>query len=224
LFFWQASQEAEDTKTTPIRAPLRRRPAQGPDALSRIRDDTLVGMGVSNLVALAILGTAASTLHIHGRVEITSAAQAAEVLRPIAGDFAFSLFALGIVGTGLLAVPVLAGSAAYALGEARQWSVGLSKRPSQAKAFYGVIAAATLLGAGANMMKISPVKALIWSAALNAVVAVPVMGLVMRIAVSRKIMGSFKISRGWVALGWLATGIMAVSCSAFLVALVRGRA
>ena len=172
------------------------------------------------MVALAILGTAAATLHLRGVHELTSAAQAAEALRPIAGDFAFALFAVGIVGTGLLAVPVLAGSAAYALGEARQWPVGLSKQPTHAKSFYGAIAAATLVGATANILKISPVKALIWSAALNAVVAVPVMYLIMRIAASKKIMGEFLVSGAWLVLGWMATGVMAIASFAFLISLV----
>jgi len=122
LFFWQASQEAEDTKTEPIRTPLVKRPAQGANALARIRLDTVIGMGISNLMALAILATAAATLH--GSKEIESAAQAAEALRPLAGPFAFMLFSLGLIGTGLLSVPVPAGSAAYALGEARRWRSG----------------------------------------------------------------------------------------------------
>lgn len=222
LFFWQASQEVEDTKTEPLREPLRRRPAQANVALERIRLDTLIGMGISNLVALAIMATTAATLHTRGAHEITSAAQAAEALRPIAGQFAFALFSLGIVGTGLLSVPVLAGSAAYALGEARSWPTGLSKKPAQAKAFYAAIAAATLLGAAANILRISPIKALIWAAALNAVVAVPVMFLVMKIASSSKIMGKQRIERTWRILGWLATGVMAVASLAFLLSLVRG--
>jgi NRAMP (natural resistance-associated macrophage protein)-like metal ion transporter len=221
LFFWQASQEVEDTKTEPIREPLRRRPAQAGDALQRIRLDTLIGMGVSNLVALAIMATTAATLHIRGAHEIASAAQAAEALRPIAGQFAFALFSLGIIGTGLLSVPVLAGSAAYALGEAQNWPTGLSKRPAQAKAFYAAIAVATLVGAAANILKISPIKALIWAAALNAVVAVPVMFLVMKIATNQKIMGRFRIERNWRVLGWLATGVMAVASLAFLISLAR---
>jgi NRAMP (natural resistance-associated macrophage protein)-like metal ion transporter len=221
LFFWQASQEVEDTKTEPIREPLRRRPAQAGDALERIRLDTLIGMGVSNLVALAIMATTAATLHIRGADEIASAAQAAEALRPIAGQFAFALFSLGIIGTGLLSVPVLAGSAAYALGEAQNWPTGLSKRPAQAKAFYAAIAVATLVGAAANILKISPIKALIWAAALNAVVAVPVMFLVMKIATNQKIMGRFRIERTWRVLGWLATGVMAVASLAFLISLAR---
>ena len=222
LFFWQASQEVEDTKAEPIREPLRRRPAQGRDALTRIRLDTLIGMGVSNLVALAIMATAAATLQIQGVHEISSAAQAAEALRPIAGQFAFALFSLGIIGTGLLSVPVLAGSAAYALGEAQSWPTGLSKKPAQAKAFYAAIGIATIVGAAANVLKISPIKALIWAAALNAVVAVPVMFLIMRIATNKKIMGPFRIERPWVVLGWLATGVMAVASIAFLVSLALG--
>jgi Mn2+/Fe2+ NRAMP family transporter len=193
LFFWQASQEVEDTKTEPIRKPLVKRPAQGANALARIRLDTVIGMGISNLVALAILATAAATLH--GSKEIESAAQAAEALRPLAGPFAFMLFSLGLIGTGLLSVPVLAGSAAYALGEARRWPVGLSRQPKQAKAFYGTIAAATLLGAVANMLSVSPMKALVWSAVLNAIVAVPIMILLMEISTNSTVMGQFTISR-----------------------------
>jgi NRAMP (natural resistance-associated macrophage protein)-like metal ion transporter len=222
LFFWQASEEVEDTKTESVRQPLRRRPAQARDALARIRLDTLIGMGISNLVALAIVSTAAATLHVHGIRQISSASQAAEALRPIAGHLAFALFSLGIVGTGLLSVPVLAGSAAYALGEARSWPTGLSKKPSQAKAFYAAIAAATLIGAVANVLKISPIKALIWAAALNAVVAVPVMFLIMKIATNKKIMGPFNIERVWVILGWFATAVMALASAGFLISLVMG--
>jgi Mn2+/Fe2+ NRAMP family transporter len=220
LFFWQAAQEVEDTKAEPLAQPLRRRPVQGPIALARIKLDTLVGMCFSNLVALAILATSAATLHVNGVREITSAAQAADALRPIAGDFAFALFALGIIGTGLLAVPVLAGSAAYALGEARRWPVGLARQPQQAKAFYVTIGAATLLGAGANALSISPVKALVWSAVLNAIVAVPVMVLIMRIATTPTIMGQFKIGRLWTGVGWLATAVMAIASILFLASLV----
>jgi Mn2+/Fe2+ NRAMP family transporter len=217
LFFWQAAQEVEDTKAEPLQQPLRRRPSQGPGALAPIQLDTLVEF--SNLVALAILATAAATLHIHGVSEITSAAQAAEGLRPIAGHFAFALFMLGVVGTGILSVPVLAGSAAYALGEARRWPVGLTRQPKQAKAFYGAIALATPLGAGANALSISPVRALIWSAVLNAVGAVPVMFLIMRIGCSTKIMGAFKVKGVSKNLGWIATAVMAVASAAFFLSL-----
>ncbi len=172
LFFWQAAQEVEDTKAKPVEQPLLEAPAQGPRALARIRLDTAVGMGMSNLVALAIMVTAAATLHRSGTTTIDSAAQAAEALRPIAGEAAFALFALGIIGTGLLAVPVLAGSAAYAVGESRQWPVGLGRRPLHAKAFYSTIALATLLGALANVLHVNPVKALVWAAVINGIVAV----------------------------------------------------
>ncbi len=220
LFFWQASAEVEDIKTEPIRVALRRRPAQGADALMRIRLDTLVGMGVSNLVALAIMATAATTLHHSHTQDLQSAAQAAAALKPLAGEFAFALFALGIVGTGLLAVPVLAGSAAYALGEAREWPVGLSRQPQQAKAFYGTIAVATLLGALANFAHISPIKALVWSAVLNAVTAAPIMVLLMKMSSNRQIMKEFVISRRSRILGWLATAMMTLASAGFIASLV----
>jgi NRAMP (natural resistance-associated macrophage protein)-like metal ion transporter len=222
LFFWQASTEAEDTNADPIRKPLRTRPSQGSDALTRIRLDTLLGMGISNLVALAIMATAAATFHVKGMGNLDSAAQAAEALRPLAGQFAFALFALGIIGTGLLSVPVLAGSAAYALGEARGWPVGLSRAPSQAKAFYATILTATLLGALANVLSINPLKALVWAAALNAIVAAPIMAVILRLATNRKVMGKFKIGRGWLITGWLATGVMAIASIAFLLSIFIG--
>ncbi|HEX3837648.1 MAG TPA: divalent metal cation transporter [Steroidobacteraceae bacterium] len=223
LFFWQASQEVEDTKTEPVREPLRRKPSQGVSALARIKWDTVMGMGISNLVALAIMATTAATFHVKGISQLNSAAQAAEALRPLAGKFAFVLFSLGIIGTGLLAVPVLAGSAAYALGEARRWPVGLSRNPSAAKAFYATIAAATAIGAFANVLHISPLKALVWSAALNAIAAGPVMVLVMRLGASRKLMGQFRVRGAWLALGWCATGLMAIASLAFLISLVTDR-
>src|SRR5450631_297311 len=220
LFFWQAAQEVEDTKTDPVREPLRRRPAQGAQALARIRLDTLIGMAVSNLVALAIMATAAATLHGTLVKELDSAAQAAEALRPVAGSFAFALFALGIVGTGLLSVPVLAGSAAYALGEARGWPVGLSRQPKQAKAFYAAIAVATLVGAIANVLEVSPIKALVWAAVLNALAAVPIMVLLMRIGANSSIMGKFTISPRMRFLGWFATAVMALASLGFILSLV----
>ncbi len=223
LFFWQASHEVEDTKTAPVREPLRRKPAQGLSALARIKWDTVVGMGISNAVALAIMATAAATFHAKGISHLDSAAQAAEALRPLAGQFAFVLFALGIVGTGLLAVPVLAGSAAYALGEARRWPVGLSRNPAAAKAFYATIAAATAVGALANVLHISPLKALVWSAALNALAAGPLMVVVMRLGASQKLMGQFRVTGAWLALGWCATGLMTIASLAFLTSLVTDR-
>jgi len=217
LFFWQAAQEVEDTKAQPVEQPLLTKPAQGPGALARIRLDTLVGMGVSNVVALAILVTAGATLNRAGIHEVASAAQAAEALRPLAGNGAFLLFALGIVGTGLLSIPVLAGSAAYALGEARQWPVGLARQPLQAKAFYATIALATFLGASANLVALSPVKALIWAAVINGIVAVPVMALLMLMSTRRDVMGQFTISPGARAVGWIATVVMAIAAAFFIV-------
>jgi NRAMP (natural resistance-associated macrophage protein)-like metal ion transporter len=220
LFFWQAAQEVEDTKADPVRSPLLEEPRQGKTALARIQFDTLVGMGFSNLVALAILVTAAATLHSAGILQVDSAAQAASALRPIAGDFAFAVFATGIIGTGLLSVPVLAGSAAYALGEARGWPVGLSKQPLEAKAFYATIAVATLLGAAGNFFELNPVKALVWSAVINGIVAVPVMALLMLISSNRRIMGPFEISRLWWVIGWGATAVMAAASVGFIVSVI----
>lgn len=219
LFFWQAAQEVEDTKTEPIREPLLQRPMQGADALARIRLDTVIGMAISNLVALAIMATAAATLHGSKVKEIESAAQAAEALRPVAGSFAFALFSLGIIGTGLLSVPVLAGSAAYALGEARRWPVGLSRQPKQAKAFYGTIAVATVFGAVANVLKVSPIKALVWAAVLNAVAAVPIMVLLMQMGSNRAVMGQFTIARRSRVVGWLATLVMGAASLGFIISL-----
>jgi NRAMP (natural resistance-associated macrophage protein)-like metal ion transporter len=220
LFFWQAAQEVEDTKTEPIRQPLLQRPKQGEGALARIRLDTVVGMAISNLVALAIMATSAATLHGSKNRNIESAAQAAEALRPLAGSFAFALFSLGIIGTGLLAVPVLAGSAAYSLGEARRWPVGLSRQPKQAKAFYAAIALATMLGAVANLLHISPIKALVWSAALNAIAAAPIMVLLMQMGSNAAVMGKFTISRRSRIIGWLATLVMGVASLGFILSLV----
>jgi NRAMP (natural resistance-associated macrophage protein)-like metal ion transporter len=220
LFFWQAAQEVEDTRTEPRREPLLREPAQGASALRRIRIDTLTGMGFSNLVALAIMVTAGATLHVSGITEINSAAQAARALRPLAGDAAFALFALGIVGTGLLSVPVLAGSAAYALGEARRWRVGLSRTPRQAKAFYAALTVATFLGVAENFLHIPPLKALVWVAVLNGIVAVPVMVLLMLMSVRQAVMGQFRIGAAAQVVGWAATGVMAVASGVFFVSLV----
>jgi Mn2+/Fe2+ NRAMP family transporter len=219
LFFWQASQEAEDVRETPERKALKKAPEQGPDAIERIELDTIAGMAISNLIALAIIVTAAATLHTHGVTEIRTSAQAAEALRPIAGPLAEALFAIGVVGTGLLSVPVLAGSAAYAIGEARQWKTGLARRPLQAKRFYAVICLATLVGMLMNFMPIDPIRALYWSAVINGVVATPVMAIMMWMAAAPKVMGAFVIG-GWIKrLGWAATGIMGLSVIAMLAAM-----
>ncbi|GAC1336911.1 MAG: Nramp family divalent metal transporter [Beijerinckiaceae bacterium] len=217
LFFWQAAEEVEDIEANPRRVDLIDAPEQGESALRRIELDTLVGMGLSNLVALAIMVTTAATLNANGTTDIQTSAQAAEALRPIAGQFTFVIFALGIIGTGLLAVPVLAGSGAYALGEARRWPTGFSRHWQEAKAFYATVAIATLVGMVMNFTGINAIKALYWSAVLNGIVAVPVMATMMLMAARSDIMGRFAIT-GWLRwLGWIATGVMAVAVVAMLV-------
>jgi NRAMP (natural resistance-associated macrophage protein)-like metal ion transporter len=216
LFFWQASQEAEDVRTLPARQILKRAPDQGEGALNRIHLDTFVGMGFSNLIALAIMITAAATLHANNVTDIRTSAQAAEALRPIAGPLAETIFALGVIGTGLLSVPVLAGSAAYAVGEARKWPTGLARQPMEAKAFYAVISIATIVGMIMNFSPVDPIRALYWCAVINGVVAVPVMAIMMWLAAAPKVMGEFAVT-GWVkTLGWAATGVMAIAVLAML--------
>ena len=217
LFFWQASQEVEETEAIVERKPLVDKPKQGPDAINRIRLDTVVGMAFSNLVALAIIVTSAATLNANGITDIDTASQAAEALRPIAGPFAFAVFTLGIVGTGFLAVPVLAGAAAYALAEARKWPLGLARQPRQAKAFYATIAVATLGGAMINFAPINPIKALIFSAVVNGVVAVPIMAIMMHMTANPKIMGKFTVGGGLRITGWAATIMMAAAALGLLV-------
>ena len=211
LFFWQAGEEVEAEREDPKARPLKRAPEQAPREMRRIRLDTYVGMAFSNLIALFIVITAAATLHAHGVTDIQTSAQAAEALRPLAGRFAFTVFALGIVGTGLLALPVLAGSAAYALGEARQWPVGLARLPGQARAFYATIAIGTAIGALINLTPIDPGRALFWSAVVNGVVAVPVMIAMMLLSRRRVVMGRFTLGRRLTAMGWLATLVMAAT-------------
>jgi NRAMP (natural resistance-associated macrophage protein)-like metal ion transporter len=211
LFFWQASQEVEDTRRIAEREPLVRAPEQGERELERIRVDTYIGMAFSNLVAIAIMVTTAATLHVAGKTDITTSTQAAEALRPVAGPLAFTIFTLGILGTGLLAVPVLAGSAAYALAEARRWPQGLARKPKAAKAFYATIALATMVGALINFSPIEPFKALFWSAVINGVVAVPVMAIMMTMTAREKIMGEFVVGGALRAVGWIATAVMAAA-------------
>ncbi len=208
LFFWQAGEEVEDEKQDPEAKSLIQAPRQAPRQMARMRLDTLVGMGFSNIIALFIMLTTAATLNAHGVTDIQTSSQAAEALRPIAGRFAFTIFALGIIGTGLLAVPLLAGSAAYAVGEALQWRVGLARRPGRAPAFYGAISAATLVGATLNFTPLDPIKALFWSAVINGVAAVPIMIVIMLMGSRRQIMGQFTLTRPLTALGWLATAVM----------------
>ena len=214
LFFWQASQEAEDVREFDDREPLKAIPPDARQELKRIELDTLIGMGASNLVALAIIWTAAATLNVHGITDINTSAEAAAALEPVAGEYAATVFALGIVGTGLLAVPVLAGSAAYAIGEALRWPVGLSCRPKRAKTFYATIIVATALGALMNFTPINPIKALYWAAVINGVVAVPVMVVMMLMSTRKTIMGVFTITPGMAITGWIATAVMGAAVAA----------
>ena len=221
LFFWQASQEAEDVREFDGREPLKCTPQEGRSELKRIELDTFAGMAASNLVALAIILTAASTLNANGITDISTSAEAAAALEPVAGAYASTVFALGIVGTGLLAVPVLAGSAAYALGEALRWPVGLDCKPRRAKAFYGTIVAATGIGALMNFTPIDPIEALYWAAVINGVVAVPVMAVMMLMAQSKSIMGVFTIVGSLKVFGWIATAVMAAAVAAMLWSMAR---
>ncbi len=211
LFFWQAQEEVEDTKEADGEIPLVRAPRQASRAFGRIRVDTYIGMALSNAVALFIVVTTAATLNAHHITNIQTSSQAALALRPIAGQFAFLVFALGIIGTGLLALPVLAGSAAYALGEAFGWHVGLARRFSRAKAFYGAIAAAAVIGGALNFVHLDPIKALFWSAVINGVTAVPIMAMIMRLASRQAVMGQFGLHWGLKTMGWLATAAMAAA-------------
>lgn len=185
--------------------------------MQRIQLDTLVGMAISNLVALAIIMSAAATLHAQGKTHVGSAAEAAEALRPVAGELAFALFSLGVIGTGLLLLPVLAGSAAYAFGEAQGWKCGLDNKPWEAAGFYGVIAAATLLGIGIGFSPLDPMRALFWSAVINGFVAVPIMAAMMWLAGRRDQMGRYKVSPSIQFFGWSATALMAAAALSMLV-------
>ena len=217
LFFWQAEQEVEEERENKDAKPLLRAPSQARREFARIRLDTVIGMLISNAIAFFILLTTAATLHAKGITNINTAADAAEALRGVAGPFTFVIFAAGMIGTGMLALPVLSGSAAFAVGELFRWPVGLAKTPGRAKAFYGVIAAATLIGVGLNFTPIDPVKALYWSAVLNGLAAVPVMIIMMHLAGRKTIMGKFTLPPVLTALGWLSTAVMTLAAVALVV-------
>ena len=210
-FFWQSSQEAEDERLDPDARSLLQAPEQAPAQIRRIRIDTYVGMGYSNLISLFIIITTAATLNAHGVTNIATSSQAAEALRPIAGIFTFALFAAGIIGIGLLAIPVLAGSCAYALGEAMDWPTGLDRLPLDARAFYATIIVSTLVGVAINFVGLDPVKALFWSAVINGVVAVPLMAMMMIMAMAPRVMGPFTLPPLLCVLGWICTAVMAVA-------------
>lgn len=211
LFIWQAAGEVEQANKTRWSKPLKQAPQQEPRESARIVLDTRLGMAFSNIVAWFIILTVAATLHQQGQTEITTAAQAAEALRPVAGPLAFFLFALGIVGTGMLALPVLAGSTAYAVGEALRWPTGLERTSRESKGVYAIIALATFIAVLLNFTPIDPIKALIWAAVVNGITATPLMVVMMRMTTNPKIMGQFTISRYLRITGWLATALMAAA-------------
>jgi len=219
LFFWQASQEVEEIRNDHHTRALRTRPRDAAAQLRRIKSDTLIGMGFSNIVAFFIMLTTAVTLGAHGITDIQSSAQAAEALRPVAGEFAFLAFALGIIGTGMLAVPVLAGSAAYAVTESFRWRNGMDLKVVEAHEFYGIIALATLGGVLLDFAPVDPIAALVLSAQINGVIAVPIMAVMMLLAHNRKIMGIYTLSTRHTVIGWAGVAIMLVAVVAMFATL-----
>ena len=223
LFFWQASEEAEEVRTTRDESALKRKPWQAFAQFRRIAFDTRIGMALSNLIAFFIILTTAVTIHATGKADrIQTAADAAKALEPVAGKFAFLLFAVGIIATGLLAIPVLAGSAAYGVAEALQWRASLENKPSQAPKFYIVIAAATVIGLGLNFVGLDPIRALYWSAIINGIAASPLMLLLMHMAANPKIVREFRPPLYLRIVGWAATIVMLIASAAFLVTSARG--
>ncbi|MGZ6184643.1 MAG: NRAMP family divalent metal transporter [Candidatus Binataceae bacterium] len=208
LFFWQASQEVEEQEAGAGEKPLKRAPAQAPAQLQAMRAGTYLGMGFSNFIAFFIMLDAAAVLHAHGQTDIQTATQAASALRPLAGEAAFLLFSAGIIGTGLLAIPALAASAAYALAEALRWPVGLQKRLNEAWGFYTTLCVAMLLGVALDFSSINPIKALFWSAVINGVAAVPIMFLMMLMTANPKLTGTLRLPLPQKIVGWAATAVM----------------
>ena len=209
LFFWQSGQEVEEIADHADQTRLIDAPEQAPRQMQRMKADTLAGMAVSNVVAIAIMIATAATLHAAGKTDIGSAADAAKALQPVAGPFAFALFALGIIGTGMLAVPVLAGSAAYGVAEARGWPCGLQRKPSEAPGFYAIIAISTVLGLVIDWSPLDPIKALFWSAVVNGVVAAPILAATLIAAANEKVMGRFRVKGPLLWLGWTTAAVMA---------------
>ncbi len=221
LFFWQAAQEAEQRQRLDALAgsspPVTETAVFAREHLYRIKLDTIVGMVFSNLIAFCVMLATALTLNQHGITDIQTTKQAAEALRPLAGDFAFTLFALGIIGTGMLAVPVLAASSAYAVADAFQWRSGLDQRLIEARGFFTVIALGTAVGTLVGFTPLDPIKALLWSAIVNGVIAVPIMAVMMWLGMRGDILGEHILTRRHQVLGWFATAVMAVAVVAMLV-------
>jgi NRAMP (natural resistance-associated macrophage protein)-like metal ion transporter len=223
LFIWQSSQEAEEERINTSKHPLKGDGDVARAEFRRIRKDTLIGMAFSNLIALAIIITTAAVLHSHGITDVQSSAQAAQALKPIAGRFAEAVFALGIIGTGLLAIPVLAGSTAYAVAEGGKWPVGLARKPKQAVAFYTILAISGLAGIALDLAPLDPIKALYWSAVINGVIAAPFMVLVMVLGRRKNVMGPL-IIKGWLYwLGWASTVAMTLCIIGMAVSMIEGK-
>ena len=222
LFFWQSSEEVEDMEASHHPNLQQETDEVARDELKRMKWDTIIGMGFANLIAFFIILTSASTLHAAGITDVASSAEAAAALKPIAGPLAFLLFSLGIIGTGLLAVPVLAGSVGYAVGELRGWKTGLEYKPGQAKGFYGVIVFVMVVALGVVFSPLDPIKLLYWSAVVNGVISVPLMAAMMIVASRRRQMGAYVATASQRILGWLATGIMAAAVVAMMVLMLRG--
>ena len=218
LFFWQAAQEVEEEHRQHAK-PLCIAPKKAGAALKGIRNDTLIGMAFSTIISVAIVFATAATLNAHGITDIESSAQAAQALRPVAGDLAYLLFAIGIIGTGMLAVPVLAGSAAYAMTEVFGIASSLDAKPAKARLFYAVIAATTFAGASLQSIGINPVKALFWSAVINGILAVPLMAMMMLIVRNPRAMGRLTLGPRFTMIGWTATAVMAAATILFFASL-----
>ncbi|NTW81966.1 MAG: divalent metal cation transporter [Chlorobiaceae bacterium] len=211
LFFWQASEEVEEMYKKKGALPLLNNRSAAKDELRRISWDTWSGMFYSNISAYFIILATAVTLNVAGITDINTAAAAASALRPLAGDFAYLLFAVGILGVGLIGVPVLAGSGAYALSEAMNWAEGLERNLSDARRFYAIIAFSVLLGLVIQYSPISPMKALFWSAVINGVVAVPLMVVIIMLASNKSVMGEYTANRTIIVIGWIATIVMGIA-------------
>ncbi|HEY1874088.1 MAG TPA: divalent metal cation transporter [Steroidobacteraceae bacterium] len=217
LLFWQAQQEVEDGRHHGGAPALLDSVEQAPREFARIRLDTVIGMGVSGVVALFIVISTASTLHAQGVHTIQTAAEAAEALRAVGGRFTFILFALGIIGAGLLTLPALSTSTAFAVGELMSWRVGRRYTPGHARGFYATIALATALAVALNFTAINPMRALYWSAVLNGVIAGPLLAAVMYLATRASVMGPLQLPAGLRTLGWAATAVMSSSVAALAV-------
>lgn len=219
LFFWQTSQEVEEQILQGKTTLRERQSATAPSEVKRMRIDVWSGMFLSNLVMFFIIAACGGILFPNGITEITSAAQAAEALKPFAGDATYFLFAIGIIGTGLLAIPVLAGSSSYAIAESLGWREGLYRGLNQAYAFYGIIIISMLVGLGLNFVGLDPIKALIYSAIANGMVAPFVLFFIVKISSNKKVMGHWKNKPLTTAIGWITTGVMALAGVAALVSL-----